>query len=172
MNALQGIKTMKPHIALNVTNVERSIEFYRALFGIEPSKVRSAYAKFDVDNPPLNLTLNQGPVTDRGALSHLGIQVPSTQEVIAIAETWRQAGLEARDEMQTACCFAVQDKVWASDPDGYEWEAFTVLQDNLPEAGSGSCCTPASLAETKASLGATVPLASAEPCCEPGSGCC
>jgi hypothetical protein len=38
-----------------------------------------------------------------------------------------------RDEMQTTCCYAVQDKTWVSDPDGNEWEVFVVLEDNLPE---------------------------------------
>ena len=35
---------MKPHISINVRNVERSIDFYRRMLGIEPAKVRSGYA--------------------------------------------------------------------------------------------------------------------------------
>ena len=70
------VQALKAHLALNVHNVERSIEFYKKLLGLEPSKVRSGYAKFDVQNPPLNLTLNQHEFNERGALSHLGIQVP------------------------------------------------------------------------------------------------
>ena len=68
------VSALKAHLALNVKSVEQSIQFYRKMFGIEPSKVRTGYAKFDVHNPPLNLALNEGPVTSRGALSHLGIQ--------------------------------------------------------------------------------------------------
>src|SRR5438874_2404959 len=127
------VSALKAHLAINVRNVEQSIEFYRKLFGIEPSKVRTGYAKFDVENPPLNFTLNQVPFKDAGALSHMGIQVASSADVLAIREQWAAAGLFTRDEMQTDCCYATQDKTWVHDPDGNEWEAFVVLVDNLPE---------------------------------------
>jgi hypothetical protein len=111
------------------------------MFGIEPSKVRTGYAKFDVQNPPLNFTLNQNPFGEQGALSHLGIQVASTDDVLAMKENWTAAGLVPREEMQTECCYALQDKAWVHDPDGNEWEVFTVIEDNLPEkAGATGCC--------------------------------
>ena len=132
------VTALKAHLALNVTDVSRSLEFYRRLLGIEPSKVRTGYAKFDVQNPPLNLTLNESVVAGRGALSHLGIQVSSTDDVLALREKWAAAGLLTRDEMQTDCCYALQDKTWVRDPDGNEWEAFVVLEDNLPQASA--CC--------------------------------
>ena len=138
------INTLKAHLALNVRNVEGSIEFYKKMLGLEQSKVRTGYAKFDVSNPPLNLTLNQNSFNSGGALSHLGIQVASTEDVLAMKARWGERGLVARDEMQTTCCYAVQDKTWVSDPDGNEWEVFVVLEDNLAEAKSSdaSCCTP------------------------------
>src|SRR5438128_6084177 len=105
-----AVNALKAHLSLNVRSVERSIEFYRKLFGIEPSKVRTGYAKFDVQNPPLNFTLNEGPVNGRGALSHLGIQVASTEDVLRTRQKWGAAGLLTRDEMETSCCYAVQDK--------------------------------------------------------------
>ncbi|HEU4796269.1 MAG TPA: VOC family protein, partial [Pyrinomonadaceae bacterium] len=80
------VQALKAHLALNVHNVERSIEFYKKLLGLEPAKVRTGYAKFDVQNPPLNLTLNQHQFGERGALSHLGIQVASTADVLATRE--------------------------------------------------------------------------------------
>lgn len=137
------IATLKAHLAINVRDVEQSIGFYKKMFGIEPSKVRTGYAKFDVHNPPLNFTLNQTPFGDRGALSHLGIQVASTDDVIAMRDNWTDAGLIPREEMQTDCCYALQDKAWVHDPDGNEWEVFTVIEDNLPEKpGATACCTP------------------------------
>ncbi|MBK6589344.1 MAG: VOC family protein [Acidobacteria bacterium] len=138
------MNTLKAHLALNVKDVETSIEFYKKMLGIEPSKVRTGYAKFDVQKPPLNLTLNQNVFSGHGALSHLGIQVAATEDVIALREQWKERGLEPREEMQTTCCYALQDKAWVNDPDGNEWEVFTVLEDNLPEARSNdaTCCTP------------------------------
>jgi catechol 2,3-dioxygenase-like lactoylglutathione lyase family enzyme len=134
------IETLKAHLAINVRNVEESINFYRKMFGIEPSKVRTGYAKFDVHEPPLNFTLNQGPFGERGALSHLGIQVASTEDVLAMRERWTEQGLLTRDEMDTNCCYALQDKTWVHDPDNNEWEVFVVKEDNLAE--SSACCVP------------------------------
>jgi catechol 2,3-dioxygenase-like lactoylglutathione lyase family enzyme len=137
------ITALKAHIGINVRNVETSIAFYKKMLGIEPSKVRTGYAKFDVQNPPLNLTLNEhAELKDSGALSHLGIQLASTDDVLAYRDRWSAAGLETREEIGTDCCYAVQNKSWVVDPDGNEWEAFVVLQDNLPEVKqASSCCT-------------------------------
>lgn len=155
-----SVQALKAHLALNVRNVAQSIEFYRKLFGIEPSKVRTGYAKFDVSNPPLNLTLNEYNYNERGALSHLGIQVGSTGDVLATRQRWTEAGLITQDEMQTSCCYALQDKTWVKDPDGNEWEVFVVLEDNLPETSPcecgtklatepAACCAPAPVGVTR-----------------------
>ena len=138
-----AVSILKPHVSINVHNLERSLDFYRRMLGIEPSKIRTGYAKFDVQNPPMNFTLNEDPtLTGAGALSHLGLQVGSTEDVLTIRKQWETAGLFTRDEMKTDCCYATQDKTWVKDPDGNEWEAFVVLQDNLPEVSkaSASCC--------------------------------
>ena len=156
------VEALKAHLALNVKNIERSIEFYRRLLGIEPSKVREGYAKFNVENPPLNLTLNETAFKERGALSHLGIQLASTDDVLAMREKWIEAGLVTRDKMQTNCCYAVQDKTWVRDPDGNEWEAFVVLEDNLPETAPCECASKVASDETAASVEA---VASSSSCC-------
>lgn len=141
MTAEVQVPVLKAHVSINVRNVERSIDFYRRMLGIEPSKVRTGYAKFDVQNPPLNLALNEVPaLANVGALSHLGLQVGSTEDVLAIRTRWAEAGLVTRDEMKTDCCYATQDKTWVNDPDGNEWEAFVVLKDNLPETSEASSC--------------------------------
>src|SRR6266550_4081075 len=137
------VQALKVHVSVNVRNVEKSIDFYRRMLGVEPSKVRTGYAKFDVQNPPVNLALNEVPdLAGPGALSHLGIQVGSTDDVLATRLRWERVGLVTRDEMQTSCCYAKQDKTWVRDPDGNEWEVFVVLEDNLPEAAAASaaCC--------------------------------
>lgn len=138
-NQIPEVTALKAHLAINVRDVEQSIEFYKKLLGIEPSKVRKGYAKFDLENPPLNFTLNQASVTSAGALSHLGIQVRSTEDVLAIRQKWAEKGLQPRDEMQTSCCYALQDKTWVRDPDGNEWEVFVVLEDNLADTAACEC---------------------------------
>jgi catechol 2,3-dioxygenase-like lactoylglutathione lyase family enzyme len=133
-----GSENIKAHIALNVRNVEQSVVFYNKMFGIGPVKVLADYAKFDVENPPLNLTLNASPPAHPGALSHLGLQVASTEDVVVLRDRWAASGLAVRDEMQTECCYALQDKAWVVDPDGNQWEVFTVLA-NLEETGNACC---------------------------------
>jgi catechol 2,3-dioxygenase-like lactoylglutathione lyase family enzyme len=138
-----NVQVLKAHVSINVRNVERSIVFYQKMLGIGPSKVRTGYAKFDVQNPPLNLALNEVPTLgEPGALSHLGLQVSSTDDVLATRLRWSREGLVTRDEMATNCCYAKQDKTWVHDPDGNEWEVFVVLEDNLPEsaATASACC--------------------------------
>lgn len=141
----------KIHVALNVNNVEQSVKFYRAMFGAEPVKWKPGYAKFDIAEPPLNLTLNYAAeVTKRGTLSHLGIEVSGTSEVLAAKERLQKAGLVTRDEMNVDCCFALQDKVWITDPDGNQWEVFTVkigdtnpelkVTEDLPDTSPPSSC--------------------------------
>lgn len=168
------IETLKAHLAINVRDVEASIEFYKKMFGIEPSKVRTGYAKFDVSNPPLNFTLNQIPFGGPGALSHMGIQVASTEDVLAMREKWHEAGLVTRDEMNTNCCYATQDKTWVHDPDGNEWEVFVVLQDNLPEAaehGNSACCAVTETAEQPIELNLSCACETAAPA-EGEAACC
>jgi Glyoxalase/Bleomycin resistance protein/Dioxygenase superfamily len=91
--------------------------------------------------------LNQVSFTDRGALSHMGIQVASTEDVFAQRERWSEAGLITKDEMQTNCCYAKQDKTWVYDPDGNAWEVFVVLEDNLTE--TSMCCATDDMNESK-----------------------
>ena len=129
---------LRPHLALTVTDVERSIPFYRALFGAEPVKCRPGYAKFSVTQPALNFTLTQGRRSALGAFNHGGIQVATTEDVLAAKERLLSAGLAAFDEMDTTCCYARQDKIWVRDPDGTPWEVF-VTQGDTEEHVAGGC---------------------------------
>lgn len=159
-----SVNALKAHLALNVRNVVNSTEFYTKMLGIEPSKVRHGYAKFDLQNPPLNLTLNEVAFKEKGALSHLGIQVASTEDVLSMRQKWADSGLITRDEMQTNCCYATQDKSWVRDPDGNEWEVFVVLKDNLPETAPCECGDKVLEADNQL----TVSWASAT-CCAPAT---
>ena len=131
---------MKMHLSLKVADLERSIEFYEAFFGVPPHKVRPGYANFDLSEPPLKFALNQHPSAGShsdagikgGALDHLGFQMGSKAEVEAVKARLQAAGLATFDETDTVCCYARQDKIWAHDPDGNEWEVY-VLTDDLED---------------------------------------
>jgi catechol 2,3-dioxygenase-like lactoylglutathione lyase family enzyme len=140
---------LRPHLALTVTDVSRSLAFYRALFGIEPAKVEAGYAKFEITDPGLNFTLNEGERNSLGALNHAGIQVSSTAEVLAAGERLVAAGLATFEEMDTTCCYARQDKILISDPDGNPWEVFTTLEDvDADDCCEDDCCGDACCANT------------------------
>jgi predicted enzyme related to lactoylglutathione lyase len=139
------MSTLRPHLALTVSDVERAIPFYEALFGVAPSKVKPGYAKFEPSEPALNFTLNRGTRGEGlGAFNHGGIQVGSTDDVLATRLRLQRAGLAVSDEMDTTCCYARQDKIWVSAPDGESWEVFVTHEDS-EEAGRGAearaCCT-------------------------------
>ena len=151
---------VKVHVALNVNDIEESVRFYRTMFGIDPVKLKPGYAKFDIAEPALNLTLNfVGEVKNHGALNHLGIQVHSSAAVLEARERMRLAGLATFDEMNTDCCYALQDKIWVTDPNGYKWEVFVVkVGDTSPEilpltadlpgpVSAQSCCGPSGCAQ-------------------------
>jgi catechol 2,3-dioxygenase-like lactoylglutathione lyase family enzyme len=131
---------LKTHVALNVTNIEKSVAFYQAMFGLAPVKHKVDYAKFDIANPPLNLTLNLAlDIQQGGTLSHLGVQVASTEDVRAAVSRFKEAGLALFEEKDTNCCYALQDKVWVTDPDGNSWEVFVVkVGDTTPEENVGT----------------------------------
>jgi catechol 2,3-dioxygenase-like lactoylglutathione lyase family enzyme len=122
-------------LALNVNDIDQAIAFYTKLFGTEPAKVRPGYANFAIADPPLKLVLVESTDADArgsgtvGALNHLGVEVGSTDEVSAATTRLANAGLATAPEENTTCCYAVQDKVWVSDPDGAPWEIYTVLAD-------------------------------------------
>jgi catechol 2,3-dioxygenase-like lactoylglutathione lyase family enzyme len=143
------VAALRPHLALTVSDVERSVAFYRALFGVEPAKVRPGYAKFEVVEPALNFTLNEGERDGGlGAFNHGGIQVASTDDVLRARARLVEAGLATVDEMDTTCCYAKQDKIWVTAPDGESWEVFVVHRDaegdevssEDADAPARSCC--------------------------------
>jgi catechol 2,3-dioxygenase-like lactoylglutathione lyase family enzyme len=149
-SAVEFATETRVHVAINVASVEKSLPFYKVLFGGDPAKVRPGYAKFEVANPPVNFTLNENPalVTNpNGALSHLGIQVKSTADVLAAKTRFIEAGLATFDEENVTCCYAVQDKIWVHDPDGNEWEFFVVTAadsdvHSIKADSEAACCTP------------------------------
>lgn len=132
------------HIGLAVKDLEQSVVFYQTLLGEPPTKTRPGYAKFEVSEPRVNLSLNLADEASRAKLpSHFGIQVKTTGEVTAMATRFSDAGMEARLSEAENCCYAEQDKVWVSDPQGNSWEVFVVLDNDVQASADQSempCC--------------------------------
>ena len=125
---------VKMHLSLNVSNIERSVTFYEAFFGVSAHKRRPGYANFDMIEPGLKFAMQEQPVhVGTGPLSHLGFQVVSVEQVQATRDRLVAAGLVTFDEKDATCCYALQDKVWAHDPDGNAWEVYVLLDDMLED---------------------------------------
>ena len=147
-------------LALNVDDLEQSITFYTKLFGTGPAKVKPGYANFAVADPALKLVLLENP-GQGGSINHLGVEVDSSDKVHSEIARLTDERLFTEEEIGATCCFATQDKVWVTAPDGERWEVYTVLADAetfngepaaAPAAGAAcdagatpaACCTPAS----------------------------
>jgi len=130
------------HVGVNVTNLEASIVFYQKVFGLAPVKVKEGYAKFLLENPGLNFTLNVRNQVEGNQVNHFGFQVETSEEILAHKERLEKEGFFAREEMDTTCCYAVQDKFWVTDPDGNEWEFFYTKADSEVQkiVENTSCC--------------------------------
>ena len=136
------MNVLKPHVSLNVTNIDASVAFYEKVFDVPASKRRPGYAKFDLAAPSLNLSMVEAPRSGVNA-SHFGMQVATTEDVAAAAARFKRHGLQTRQEDNTSCCYAVQDKVWVEDPDGNMWEVFVVKGDSPSmRTEQTTCCAP------------------------------
>ena len=134
---------MRPHLSLDVRNVPASVEFYQKVFGVAPQKQTTDYAKFDLTAPSLNLSLvsTSGRVS---AVNHLGIEVESVDDIARWKQQLLELGILEKVEEGIECCFARQDKLWFTDPDGNPWEVFTV-HEQLAVTGTlknTGCCVP------------------------------
>jgi catechol 2,3-dioxygenase-like lactoylglutathione lyase family enzyme len=136
-------------LALNVADIDQAVEFYSKLFAAEPAKRRPGYANFAIADPPLKLVLIEDPNQTPGSLNHLGVEVETTDEVTSAQARLAGQGLPTAVEEQTACCYALQDKVWVDGPGGEPWEIYTVLADaEMPAGqlrasapGESACCS-------------------------------
>jgi catechol 2,3-dioxygenase-like lactoylglutathione lyase family enzyme len=183
------------HVSLYVQDIQRTIDFYTRFFGQVPSKVRHAYAKWELAEPGLIISFVENPDRVQAHFGHLGIQVGSAQALTERLAAAKSAGLDVREEMGTACCYAQQDKFWVADPDGAQWEVYLFHEDvewNDPHYAlddASACCMPSTAIHASAqTVMAAEPLVSqpvaapAKPkvsladlksqACTPGGGCC
>jgi len=167
------------HVHLHVNDLDANIRFYSTLFHQPPARTEADYAKWMLEDPPVNFA-----ISTRGAapgLDHLGIQVDSSEDLATLKAQAQQADLALLDEGETTCCYARSDKYWVTDPQGVAWEQFHTL-DSIPvfseaPATPDACCAPQAT-PAAATTGCCTPAAtSASGCCPPssaksGSSCC
>ena len=138
--------TSRVHVGLESTDIEASVDFYRRLFGVEPTKRRDDYARFEVAEPALNLSLNLVSEARRpkSLASHFGVQFSDAEGLERARAALEAAGLHYEAEESVTCCYAVQDKLWVRDPDGVPWECYRVTADGAQErkAEGTACCEP------------------------------
>jgi catechol 2,3-dioxygenase-like lactoylglutathione lyase family enzyme len=135
-------------LALNVDDLDAAVRFYAKLFRTEPAKRKPGYANFAIADPPLKLVLLENAGAG-GTLNHLGVEVETAAVVGAEIARLTEADLVTEEQIGNTCCFATQDKVWVSGPDGDRWEIYTVLadsetfgvsNDDIAEHGQNVCC--------------------------------
>jgi len=116
-------------LALNVDDLDAAVTFYSKLFGVAPAKRKAGYANFAIAEPSLKLVLLEIPGKG-GSVNHLGVEVDSSEVVHSEIARLAGDGLFTDEELGSTCCFATQDKVWVTGPDGEKWEVYTVLADS------------------------------------------
>lgn len=137
---------MRFHTSLPVENIPQTVDFYRVLFESEPAKLKPDYVKFMPDSLDLNISFHQ-KAEGAGSLAglHLGLELPSQADLDRIHAKLSAHGLISAERQTSVCCYANQDKFWVTDPNGYKWEVYVLLEDtSLKMSDSVSCCAPKS----------------------------
>jgi catechol 2,3-dioxygenase-like lactoylglutathione lyase family enzyme len=140
------------HVHVGVKDLNASVQFYSAVFGMPPTVLKPDYAKWMLDDPRINFAISQLGL--KPGVDHLGVQVESEAELTALREQVAAAEIAALDQKNTVCCYARSDKYWITDPQGIAWETFHTL-DSVPVYGqtqraeSTACCSPAETANSQ-----------------------
>ena len=128
------------HVALTVKDLSTAIEQYKKILGIEPAKVKPDYAKFELSNPPVILSLNPGP-GEPGTVSHLGIRYADSETMGTELQRTKAHDMSTREQVSTTCCYAKANKFWLTDADGMPWEMYTLLDDaEVHSTPDTTCC--------------------------------
>ncbi|MFN0201312.1 MAG: ArsI/CadI family heavy metal resistance metalloenzyme [Bacteroidia bacterium] len=168
------------HVSLYVSDIAKTVAFYNAFFGQEPTKVKPHYAKYILDSPSLIISFVENAERVQQNFGHLGFQVETLEEMHARMANAQAHNLVSKVEIGTNCCYATQDKFWANDPDGFQWEVYYFHEDaefNDPHyelQDTSACCMPPTEKKTEKKRVNLGDLTKKEPvaCCEPNSGCC
>lgn len=135
------------HVHLHVENLDSSIAFYSNLFATQPARVERDYAKWMLEDPPVNFAISARG--QEAGLDHFGIQVDNDADLAALKAQALAAEVPILDEGRTTCCYSRSEKHWVTDPQGIAWEHFHTLEGIPIFSSSGAsavtgCCAPAS----------------------------
>jgi len=108
------------HMSLNVSNLARSVAFYRVLFGIEAAKCHDDYAKFELAEPPVIFSLVPQPSMAGGGLSRIGLHLGSEAAVAEVKQRLEAARIAT--QVPAGRCAATLTKCYVADPDLNYWE--------------------------------------------------
>ena len=152
------------HVHLHVDDLAKSVGFYSKLFASEPTRREGDYAKWMLEDPPVNFAISTRG--DQPGIDHLGIQTDDRAELAELKARAEAADMALLDEGATTCCYARSEKHWVTDPQGIAWEHFHTL-GNIPVFNEAAPQTPAATA--CCAPAEPVGLANAEPaaCCAP-----
>ena len=162
------------HVSLYVSNLAASVNFYSTFFGQPANKVKPGYAKYILDKPSLIISFIENSDRVQSNFGHLGFQVETFGEMSNLLDKARAQGIVSKEEIGTSCCYAVQDKFWATDPDGVQWEVYYFHEDaefndtHYALEDAAACCMPPVSQKEKINLSEISTTSS----CAPGSGCC
>lgn len=153
------------HVSLYVSDLKKSIHFYTAFFGGEPVKVKPGYAKYVLESPSLIISFVENKEKVRQNFGHLGFQVETLEELNGRLAEARAKGIVSKEEAGTTCCYARQDKFWANDPDGIQWEVYyfhadAEFNDPFYSTMEASACCTVSSQESKSDCGCNANVAS------------
>jgi catechol 2,3-dioxygenase-like lactoylglutathione lyase family enzyme len=142
---------MKIHLNLATRDLDASIAFYRTLLLAEPAKHYADYALFLTEQPGLELALCLDPATTVCEGAHYGVVVENPEAVDAAIARLEKAGHPVDIETEETCCYAVQNKVWATDPDGRRWETYYVIAETAGRDTEAATCCQSNAARTSMS---------------------
>lgn len=162
------------HVSLYVSNLAASVNFYTTFFGQAAEKIKPGYAKYILEKPSLIISFIENPERVQQNFGHLGFQLETVEEMSEWLNKARLQGIVSKEEIGISCCYAIQDKFWATDPDGVQWEVYYFHEDaefNDPHYAledAAACCMPPVSQKEKINLSEISTTSS----CAPGSGCC
>ena len=143
---------MKMHLNLATRDLDASVAFYRTLLLAEPAKHYKDYALFLTEQPGLELALDLDPAAKVGEDAHYGVVVEDTHGVDAAIARFQRAGYPVHIEKVETCCYAVQNKVWVTDPDGRRWETYFVIAETEERENEATTRRASDAAMVSASL--------------------